>query len=315
MARTLDNAIRKPCIFITSGGRTGTLFLADLLRDLIPACDAFHEPDVLKEPLRQWLAVSLMYFDPVYLTLGRLSRFLCMRKLSIDRQRRLAPPDYAARAVARMRRRFVASLGGKIYAEANPQMWGLIDVLPAVFPNSTTLFFVRDGRQWVRSWLAFWGGRYGPRDIVGRLGLGRLSAKMFPEDPWHGAWDGFDLFEKQCWLWVATNRFAMDGLARNPHGRMWKYEDLFLGDDRYRNLRELMDFVTTFPDGTHVAYGSVDGALERRAHASQPERFPDWPDWSDRQVAQFQRICGPLMDELGYGQEPTWREMCERATP
>ena len=307
-----DRPIAKRSIFVTSSGRTGTLFFARLLGRLIPAARAFHEPDVLPNSLKG-LREALKHFDPFHLTLGRMSSASCMRRLSIQRQCGRASRAYAARDVRRMRKRFVESLDGDIYVEASAQTIGLIDVLPTVFPNSRTAVLVRDGRDWVRSISAFFTECFGTRDLVHVLGGGRLTAAMCPRDPWHEAWGGFSRFERKCWWWAASNRYALQCISRSPGAKLWKYEDVFLSPARYARLREIVDFVTTFPDGRRVEYGPLDGALERRVHQSPPEAFPHWREWSDTQAAQFQRICGELMSQLGYGHEPQWQEKCARA--
>ncbi len=54
-------------------------------------------------------------------------------------------------------------------------------------------------------------------------------------------------------------------------------------------------------------------AISRRSLLASTCRPPHWREWSDTQVAQFQRICGELMSQLGYGHEPQWQEKCARA--
>ena len=146
-----------------------------------------------------------------------------------------------------------------------------------------------------------------------KLALGRLSAKMFPADKWHDSWRSFNQFQKHTWLWDKQYRYTLDKVKQNPNAAVWRYEDVFLGPERYQNLRALMDYATHFPDGTVVRYSSLDGALEWKVHESCREGFPHWRDWSDTHVAQFWRICGDLMLELGYGIEPEWKDMCVRA--
>jgi hypothetical protein len=46
---------------------------------------------------------------------------------------------------------------------------------------------------------------------------------------------------------------------------------------------------------------------EQRINRSRLSALPPWRDWSPADCRALDRICSPLMSELGYGAEPEWR--------
>lgn len=81
--------------------------------------------------------------------------------------------------------------------------------------------------------------------------------------------------------------------------KRFEFEDIFEAENRYENLKELVDFATTFQDGTKLEYKPLDGWLDKKFHGSSGE-FPSWENWTKEQKATFRHMCGPLMEELGY---------------
>lgn len=305
--------IEKPAVFITSTGRTGTQFFGQLFGRVIPGCDSFHEPDcVAGAPLRDFLSASRR-FGIKQAVLGKMRPIGNMRGLSVGRICGELGRKAASNAVYRLRARFVDGLSGQLYVESNHQLIGLIDILPDVFRTCRIVYLVRDAREWLRSFWSHSGGFYRHGDLMQYLSGGRLRASMCPGDPWGDRWRDMDRFQKNCWLWAKKNRYALECVKRTDEARMWRFEDVFLGDGRYETLEELVGFATRFPDGERFEYDSLDGVLEKEVNASEPGALPPWREWSADRVRAVREICGELMDELGYGDEPEWRRMCREA--
>ncbi|MFP4029300.1 MAG: sulfotransferase [Candidatus Brocadiia bacterium] len=302
--------IQKPCVFITSTGRTGTKFFAYLFNQVVPDCDAFHEPGQvdlfsISDIIHNW-----PYFTLSQLLLDKFADARNVRGLSILRIGNRISADEASRQLYRLRKRIVQTVSGRPYVESNHQIIGLIDVVTHVFPHVNIIYMVRDPRDWLVSSYRYGAGWYG--NIVSSL-IGRANPQICADRETATAWEEMNNFQRNCWYWATKNRYALQCVGRTPGARLFKFEDIFRGEERYRHLRELMDFATGFGDGREFDYESLDGMLERKINKSDPDGFPGWREWGPERVRQFQQICGDLMEELGYGTEPEWRKMCREA--
>jgi len=193
---------------------------------------------------------------------------------------------------------FVSKTPGSIYIEANLGFYGLLDVIPAVFQHQRTIYIVRDGRDWIRSMLN-WGEFYGKTGLRKYLSHKWPGASDLSDDPYAEEWDSFSRFEKLCWAWTRLNGYALETAKENLHARIFRFEELFLGNDKYQSLGELVTFATSLPGLDPKQIGKVDGWLERKIHQSS-DGFPAWEKWTTTQKSQFEQICGPFMEELGY---------------
>lgn len=307
--------IQKPCIFITSGGRTATRFISEVLSESITDCFSTQEPDVwrldslidISSNWRMWIH-KLKDFGLCNMTVGKLFATGNLRGISLARQRGLINEDQAALRLFEMRSRFISRQSEKIYAECNHQLAGLIDILPKIFPNSKAVFMIRDGRDWVRSWFNGYFTPYGKRDPFYYLKSGRANATQFPDDPFYLVWDELSPFQKVCWLWRSHIEFVCKIIEKNPGAKIFCYEELFSKTNQTEKILDLLRYVTEFPDGTRADYdyqGQLDGV---RFHAARLDSFPKWTDWDSRLVEEFQQICGDILLKQGYGQEELWHE-------
>jgi hypothetical protein len=187
---------------------------------------------------------------------------------------------------------------GSAYAEAHLAYYGLLDILPFAFRHHRAAYIVRDGRDWVRSHMN-WGEFYGKRGLRKWLGHNMPSACDTPHDDYFLHWDDLSRFERLCWAWSRLNGYALEHLSENPHARLFRFEQIFLARDRYDQLKDLVGFATSLPGLGTRRIGLTDGSLEHPVHASS-SAFPAWDRWTNEQKRQFGRICGPLMDQLGY---------------
>ncbi len=304
--------INKPSIFVTSTGRTGTTFFARLYEKIIAGCDAFHTPGLIPPHNPLHLLEQLRHFSARHLVLDKLIPSQNLRGMSILRIAGKARIERAAATLERLRKRFVNNLSGELYVESNQQLLGLIDVIPHVFKTYRTVLIIRDPREWVTSSYRCDGGSYGLADPISFLKYGRLSAPLCRHDPWAAKWETMSKFQKLCWLWNKKNQYALSATNNTPQTRLVLFDSLFRAKDKYLNLKELIDFTVDFGSANRFEYQSLDGILDHKKNQSTPAGYPDWVDWEPEQAWQMQQICGSLMDELGYAQEPEWQEMCRK---
>ncbi|MFQ5716756.1 MAG: hypothetical protein ACE5GQ_06600 [Nitrospinales bacterium] len=309
--------ISKRSIFVTAVGRSATGFLAQLLSRTVDDCHGVHEPDVLylyrilgvvKDDAHVWQKIR--GFGLFNMTLGKLIPQRNTRGLSLAVQRGAIDQETAALNLYKIRRRYVLKLKESIYAECNPQLGGLLDIIPLVFPNSKTVYLIRDGRNWVRSFLNRAPTLFGKKDILSCLPNARPRADLFPEDPFFRQWEKFSQFQCLCWLWHFRVEHALKAIDRNPHARVIKYEDLFEGPNTQETMEDMLKFLTAFPDGFQAKFKYDNKAVSgQKIGESQYNIIPSWKSWTPERVKEFQDICGDLMTRLGYAQEPQWLEL------
>jgi hypothetical protein len=293
----------KHMVIIASAGRTGTRFFGDLLSSMIPGSYSVHEPDVLEGlTWRTWERIRT--FGVYHMLLGRVLGRTGIRNLSqqfiagrIGRQQLIA-------YLRRQRSAYYRDIPGEPIIESYYQWYGILPAAPEVFEHYRVVALVRDPRTWVASWMNF-GAHFGSRDLVSRFGFRRLDPIMAGDADYAELWADMSPFERLCWTWGAVNGRLLDFARTDPHTRVYRYEDLFLSQDRGRRLADLLQFITSFSDRRFPS-AFEEGLLRERRHASTRQAFPDWPHWTSDQACRLEKICGPLMRELGYGEEADW---------
>lgn len=294
--------IDKPSILITSLGRTGTQFFSLLFNHIIPDCDAYHEPDVIQYagvknrigPLLTRVKDAGFYNMVILKLLGKWS----LIRLSDSRTKGKLDATEAARILHWQRAKFIQSKKGSVYVESNVGYYGLLDILPDVFSHNKAIFIVRDGREWVRSTLN-WGEIFGKKGIRAFFSHKWPTAKDFPDSPYFEKWHLLSRFEQICWTWAKLNQYALDTIEKNHHARIFYFEKIFSGKERYSYLDELVDFAVTLSATRINNIRKTDGWLEKRVHMSSGD-FPAWNNWTEEQKGQFEYICGPVMKKLSY---------------
>jgi hypothetical protein len=320
-----DFTIQRRCIFIISGGRTATRFLSELLAVSVKNCHSVQEPDIWRfnyfidfNRNKNIFLQKIIDFGLYNMTLGKLLSLGSIRSLSIARQRGKIDKLEAAKRLYKLRHNYISRVKQDIYAEANLQLTGLIDIIPLVFPNSKTIFMIRDGRNWVRSYINIQFRRwanviYSKSDPLYYLPYARLNAKMFPDDPFFYKWDKFSVFQRICWLWRSHIEYALKTIKFNPNANIIKYENFFEDSTKRESLNSFFEHLTKFPDNYQAEYqynGELSGKL---FHESTANRLSKWGNWPLSLVNDFQEICGDLLFQQGYGSEPEWKEMVTKA--
>jgi len=309
--------IPKKCIFITSGGRTATKFLSVLLAVSFKSCHSVQEPDIWRVDdfydfyrNKSNFIHKLIDFGFFNMTIGKLFSLGNMRSITIARQRGKIDEEEAAKRLYLLRHDYISKLKQDIYIESNLQLAGLIDIIPLVFPNSKTVFIIRDGRNWVRSYLNIQATTiYTMSDPLFYLPHARLSAKIFPDDPFSHRWNKFSAFQRICWLWRFQTEYAIKTIKKNPNATIVKYESLFESSNEYESLNNFLKNLTKFSNNYQAEFQYNDELSGKRLHESKADRLQKWEKWPLNLVREFQEICGDLLLQQGYGTESLWHEM------
>lgn len=290
-------------VFIVSSGRTGTKFFGQVLGRLIADAVSVHEPDTLGLNLRDLLG-KVRRFGAYHMVLGRILGRTGIRNLTRARLAGRLTDTQVRRGLEKQRGPFYRSLSAPLIIESHNKFYGLLDALPLQFPQHRIVCIVRDPRTFANSLLNT-GYYFGSGDWVAKLGFPRLSPGMIGDPALQARWPGLSPFEKTCWYWRTVYRTIGASLSHLEHARLFRFEDLFLSEERGERLRELLDFITVFPDRT-FPYRFDPGVLDRKVHASSPKGRLDWRQWTPEQAKAMDAICGPEMRAHGYGLESEW---------
>jgi len=253
---------------IVSTGRTGTQFLAHYLDSNYEGVVARHEP-----PPARWLRMA--------------SHARMVGALSDERLRAL---------LAFARRHYGPPADADLYVESNPFLAGTTDLLAEVWGDPTIIHVVRDPRDHARSSLNH-GTASGLKGLANRFlpywypDVRRILTLDHRPSP----------LESAAGLWVLINdRLCRAAPLSSDYHRL-HYERLF--EPSYAGLREICGILG-------LAYRETDApvAPSERMNRSRLDVLPHWREWSRTQCRALHAICSPLMQQLGYGQEPEWLE-------
>lgn len=292
----------KRLIFIVSGGRTGTKFFAVQLGRLLQNVVAVHEPDALSTNPRE-LAGRIRQFGFRHMIIDRLRGQSGIRQLGEAFLCGEVSESEAIERIRAAREAYYAAIKEPAVVESYYAWYGLVPLLDAAFGNARVLSVVRDPRDWVRSQMN-WGTQYGRRDWAYRLGFSKLDPGRLGDQAFATAWDGMDRFGRLCWLW-RTIYTALNDARRLPWVRTERFEDLFVEHQDLSRLEETLQFLV---EGVEDVPGLESAFVRERIHGNVAYSFPGWREWTPARARQLDEICGPLMQDFGYGREPAWAE-------
>lgn len=299
--------ITRPIIVITSLGRTGTRFFAKLFRQLLPSASSLHEPDIFNFSLKHGKGVKHVVeqiresgFQNIILK--KMLKRWSLIEISDARVRGSIAHQDALRQLYKFRNEFISSRPGNIYVESSTAHYGVIDILTKVYSKHRVVFIVRDGRDWVRSWMNWGerGGMYTKGKIRGIWAHRWPTANDFQKDPYSILWNSMSRFEKLCWAWQKLNSYALRTAALNDCAKVYRFEDIFSRDHENGHIVDLIEFATGFLElRDAVDLRSVRQSIQNRVHESSGA-FPAYSDWSQKQKDVFQELCGTLMKQMEY---------------
>lgn len=300
--------ISKHVAIIASGGRTGTQFFGEVLAEIIEGSFSVHEPDLLGGQLRQtWERIKV--FGLYHMVFGRIAGRTGIRNLS---QQYLAGRLSRAQLCEKVhahRAGYYGAQSADYIIESYYHWFGILEAVPEVIEHYKVIGIVRDPRTWVRSWLNF-GGHFDSRDWVTRLGFERLNPAMIGDHRYIGKWANMSPFGRNCWHWNLIYLTIQKFVSQDENAKMYRFEDLFNDSRRTDTIRELLDFMTRFPNHTY-RYRLDEAALAKKRNVSDKTGFPHWSEWDPTLARQLDEICGSLMRKFGYGMEPEWRDLVQ----
>lgn len=303
----------KPCIFITSLGRTGTHFFGTNMMRMIEGCNSVHEPDIFY--FDSELYKKIKEFGLFRMTAGKFFSRYSIRGLNIARQIGTIPDDEIVECIRHMRTNSLENAGAAILLESNCSWSSLVDLLPKAFPNARVAYILRDPRSWICSWLNNAGARYSPLDVRSWFKDTRLTPHHIKGDPNQARWKEMTIFDKFCWFWNAENSFALECANRSDSIKVFRFEDIFCKDNDYEAMIEMLEHLTAFPVGFRPEWKLDRELMGRKTNTEYGDRFPEWDRWEPWQVRSLDDHCGDLMALFAYGEEPEWRErlsQCEQ---
>ena len=290
--------IEKPTIIITSVGRTGTQFFAKFFQNILDDATCLHEPDILKigrgESILQQLKDSGFWNLLIRKSVSNWS----LIELADQRLREKIDDKNAIKSFYAQRAHFITTKKGKIYVESNSGYYGLIDLCSQTFKNYRIIYIIRDGRDWVRSWMN-WGFMYDKNWLLNKISHSWPTAEEVPSDSFASSWKDMKRFEKICWAWTTLNSYAIEKINYDKNAKIFLFEDIFKSHERYKNLEELVDFSISSCDYEALYLNTANGWLDQKIHKSIGD-FPKWDQWSNEHKKTFDSICGKLMQDLGY---------------
>ncbi|HNA54260.1 MAG TPA: sulfotransferase domain-containing protein [Anaerolineales bacterium] len=260
-------------ILIISTGRTGTIFFSRLFADLYPDSASYHE----RGASRPVQILTNLHFSHLFPKSGLKTAWKLLKGNEIE------------------------TCEAKFHIDANCFLYGLAPLAPELYPNLKVLHIVRDPRSYVTSHLNF--SRQKGTSFIANYFVPFWQPNPFlvGELPLSKA-IGFTRFEKYCWIWDFKNR-VMEGLENTstPYMRV-RFEDLFNTD----NPEDLFGRITDFLGLPRVT--GIREKFRQPANTSSKTDFPEWPDWTPKQAAQLQALCGARMAKYGYGGESEWEK-------
>jgi len=257
------HSAEKPVAFLLSGGRTGTVAIAQYFANAYPEMRSVNEP---AQPWQMRIASNMFLA-------GRLD-MQGMEKLLWR---------WRVREIER------APIGG--YLESNASLWGFGSVIPQVFPEARIIHVVRDLRAYVRSVINF--GSFSGRKAVANICVPYWIPGRESRDGPRIRLSGLTVYEQAAWLWTIMNREIADSCEGESRYDRVRFEDLFRDDGR--GLVRLAEHIGCSPPEA-VLRPFAKGAV----NASHGQKVPKWGMLSEGVRDSVLRIGGSQMARFGY---------------
>ncbi len=289
----------KNLVFIVSAGRTGTQFFGRQLGSIIDNCVSAHEPDRYAGFSRA-TRENIRKFGFNHVVIKRVLQKSGIRHLTQQHLAGKLNDEQVIQSIRQQRDRYIQGQSASLIVEAYYQWFGLLPCLRRAYPESKISGIVRDPRTWVLS--------LQHRKLRHALGIfaDKMSPAMIQDREYMGRWADMNNFERACWEWKTINGLIQTFVNSDTQSRLYRFEDLFETDGRAKEMHKLLDFITDFGDRTY-SYQLSESSLGDRLNQSA-EIPVEWPDWPQSKARALQAICGDMMSEFGYGEEPAWRE-------
>lgn len=264
-------------VLLLSTGRTGTMFFANLFRELLPQACVYHEAGERSRMINIFTNAHLAGFLPKSLLI-----WAWRKAIALDLQ--ACSKDY--------------------YIDSNNHLYGIVPLIPELYPNLKVIHIVRDPRSYVRSHLNW--ARHRPRSFIANYltPFWQPNAFLLREMTLF-EWIKASRFERFAWIWDYKNGL-IERLEESaiPYLRV-RFEDFFGSLAPEQWLNQILRFM-----GLPEVSG-VSELFRCPVNPNKGQSFPKWPDWSPWQCHRLYILCGDRMERYGYGGEQAWMEKIE----
>lgn len=297
----------KQLTFIASGGRTGTQYFGDILKDVVSDCHSEHEPDMVAG-LSRLTWERLKRFGFWHMGPGRFLGQTGVRVLGQAYLEKRMPLETCAQKLRATRAAYHESISETLVVESYYAWWMVALEIDRVFPGAKIAGILRDPRDWIASWL-----KHEPKRRNGalseKLPPGMLDPKKIGDDAACADWEALDQIGRLAWEWGLIADTLDRAAEESKNVAVFRFEDIF--DAESDALQRFVTFVTTNESGPRHEVGDLAAV---RGEVRNASRGADrgWQTWKDEQVAAVERFCGRGMAAHGYGQEADWRERIAR---
>ena len=193
------------------------------------------------------------------------------------------------------RARLLEKVESRFYIEANPFLFGFLDVLGDVFRDPVIVHVTRDPRTSITSVL-----NKGSHHGVKKLFLDWIPYwTVRPEDletsP-RRVWNEMSLIERTAWYWSLVNRHLNRGSdIYGSNYRHYQYEYLFRDDGK--GLKDLIDWL-----GIEECADTFPTLLKSKVNVSSFNYAQSWNQWSEEDRSSVLKHCHSLMKNYGYAE-------------
>ncbi|MFI3238405.1 MAG: hypothetical protein R3Y47_10340 [Lachnospiraceae bacterium] len=295
----------KKRIFINSTGRTATQFFAKYLRIMIADSISLHEPGTpwFSKPMQ--LMGQIKDYGVYHLSIGQNKNTHSMYKLSRDYVAKDISKKNACENILKINDKVDALCEEDIVVYSSGHIYGLLGLLDEVYKDSRFVFIIRDPRDWIESALhKVEYSLYGPLEMFYRKIS--LQPSCFSDDPYLLQWKTLSKFEKYCWFYNKLNQIAIKDMEGKTNFRVFRYEDIFLSENKAENFKDMLDFATDFESG-RVESTFYPDLIDKKVDSKQSTKAA-WEAWTCEQAHIMMKHCGDSMKEYGYGTEELWKQ-------
>lgn len=261
-------------ILFLSTGRTGTKFLASILRDTVPNADVYHEAGERSRLINILSHANLAGATPFSFTVKAWESAI-EKPLKVSQDSR----DF--------------------YIDANNHIYYLVVNKPDLYPALKVIHIVRDPRTYIRSHLN-WSHSRGKSFLANYLTpFWQPTAYMVGEMKIKD-WMRFSKLERFAWVWNFKNLF-INRLEESavPYLSV-RFEDLFSAEGAVSTFQRITEFIGLKDVVPNAGY------FQKSINASKNAHLPEWIQWSPQMCNKVDRICRAGMKKYGYGTEPEW---------
>ena len=300
--------MNKDLVFIVSGGRTGTQFFGDRLKDIIDDCWSEHEPDMV-QGLSILTLNRIIRFGVWHMVIGRVLGRSGIRVVGRRYRSGKINDKQLYKKIRAMREDYHKQHEEHLIVESYYVWWLLVNQIQVVWPNAKIICVIRDPRTWINSWLKHQQGRRSET-----LKENFLSANVTPEligdKDWIEPWKDMSQIAKLAWEWKTIYTTLYEASERSELTSVFRFEDVFSNNTF---MREVLHFVSHHENRSYNVNESILLTFTSdRINASKKDGS-SWESWSDEDARIVEELCGPLMKIYNYGDEPEWLNKIKKA--